>query len=159
MDLVATLPLRDGAGNVLVDFRDADIELAAGIPLPASLVVVTFADRLLMVLDRWRDQWELPGGMLEPGETARQAARRELTEETGISATELDFAGVAEFALQQPARREYAAIYRSVLSAEPHLVVNDEVADFLWWDPRAPLVEAMSPLDAEIGRRSLGRGG
>lgn len=163
MDLVATLPLRDGAGNVLVNFRGVDTglpdtelgdtELAPGIPLPAALVVVTFADRLLMVLDRWRNQWELPGGTLEPGESARQAASRELAEETGISTTDLGLAGVAEFALRRPARREYAAIYRTALGAEPRLVVNDEVADFLWWNPRSPLVEAMSPLDAEIGRR------
>ncbi|MGH3809175.1 MAG: NUDIX domain-containing protein [Pseudonocardiaceae bacterium] len=46
--------------------------------------------------------------MRERGETARQAAARELTEETGIWTTDLDFAAVDEFDLRQPARREYA---------------------------------------------------
>ncbi|MPZ65923.1 MAG: NUDIX domain-containing protein [Pseudonocardiaceae bacterium] len=52
--------------------------------MPTALTVVTFADRVLMGFDRWRRQWELPGGMLEPGETAWQAAVRELEEETGV---------------------------------------------------------------------------
>ncbi|MGH4015954.1 MAG: NUDIX hydrolase [Pseudonocardiaceae bacterium] len=87
-------------------------------------------------------------------ETARQAAARELTEETGIVAAELGFAAVAECELQRPARREYGAIYRYALPAEPLLVVNDEIAAFHWWDPRSPLIENMSPLDAEIARRT-----
>ncbi len=163
MDLMVALPLHDGAGNALVGFRfAAESELAVlddRISMPLSLVVVTFAGRVLTVFDRWRTQWELPGGMLEPGETARQAAVRELAEETGISTTDLNFMAVVEFELQRPARREYGAIYRTALEVKPQLVVNDEVSDFQWWDPCSPLSDDMSPLDAEIGRRVTERGG
>lgn len=156
---MVTLPLHDGVGNALVDFRfAAESDLAVlddRIPMPASLIVVTLAGRVLMVHDRWRKQWELPGGMLEPGETARQAAVRELAEETGISATDLGFAAVVEFAPRRPTRREYAAVYRTDLQVKPQLVVNDEVSDFHWWDLCSPLVVDMSPLDAEIGKRVI----
>lgn len=157
---MVALPLYDGAGNALIDFRfAAEFELAIlenRKPLPTSLIVVTLAGRVLMVFDRWRKQWELPGGMREPSETARQAAVRELTEETGICTTDLDFIAVVEFEPKRPTRREYAAIYRTALQVMPQLVVNDEISDFLWWDPSSPPSDDMSPLDAEIGRRSYG---
>jgi 8-oxo-dGTP pyrophosphatase MutT (NUDIX family) len=154
---MATLPLHDQAGNALVDFRvieESDLPDADGpISLPASLVVVTFGHAVLTIFDRWRREWELPGGMREPGETARQAAIRELSEETGIHTTDLAFAALAECDLRSPSRREYLAVYRTGLRLAPRLVVNAEAADFRWWDPRLPPFDGLNPLDAEIARR------
>jgi 8-oxo-dGTP diphosphatase len=46
---------------------------------------------VLLVQHRWRG-WVPPGGAVEPAETPREAARRELFEETGIKAVLLDVA-------------------------------------------------------------------
>lgn len=146
------LPVRDRAGNALVDVRAAG---SGGLPVPCSLVVVELADTVLLMFDSWRRQWELPGGTRESGETARQAAVRELAEETGIHTGRLAFAAIAEFDLVAPVRRECAAVYRTSLTVAPRLVVNDEALDFRWWDPHAPVTEEMSPLDAEITRRVI----
>jgi 8-oxo-dGTP diphosphatase len=157
---VAVLPLSDRFGNHLVSF-----DPAAGtepespddaVPMPLSLIVVVCVGRVLMVLNAVRREWELPGGMRERDETARQTAVRELAEETGIVAAGLESAAVAGFSLARPARREYAAVYRLVLRAVPQLTADDEVLDFQWWDPRSPLTEDVSPLDAEIARRVTG---
>ena len=157
---MTVLPLSDRFGNLLVSFDSAagtepeSPDDAA--PMPLSLIVVVCAGRVLMVLDAVRLQWELPGGMREGDETARQAAVRELAEETSIIAADLEPAAVAGFCLTRPARREYAAIYQLALRAMPQLAADDEVLDFQWWNPRSPLPEDMSPLDAEIAKRVMG---
>lgn len=154
---MAALPIRDRAGNALVDFRFVTEEeltrLVEQVAVPASLVVVTHADTVLMMFDSWRRQWELPGGMREPAETTRQAAVRELREETGIPVVDLTFVAVAEFDLTKPERRELLAVYQVQLPVMPRLTVNAEALDFQWWLPSEPVSEAMSPLDAEIARR------
>jgi 8-oxo-dGTP diphosphatase len=156
---MAVLPLDDGAGNVLVDFRSAVesdlVVLAEQLPMPLSLVVVRLGGAALMMFNGARGQWELPGGVREAGETASQAAARELAEETGIERTDLELVAVAEFDLRLPSRREYAAVYVSELQAGPNLVVNDEAWAFWWWDPHLTPGADMSPLDAEIARRTM----
>jgi 8-oxo-dGTP pyrophosphatase MutT (NUDIX family) len=157
MALVAPLPIRDRAGNTLTGFRvvtDVELErLDDREAVPASVVVAEHAGGVLMVFDSWRRQWELPGGAREPGETSRQAAVRELREETGIDGVEPIGVAVAEFDLTNPDRHELLAVYRVRLQVAPRLLVNDEALDFLWWPPSGTLGEDMSPLDAEIARR------
>ena len=156
---MTALPIRDRAGNALIGFRvvpEAEVtRLGEQVALPSSLVVTIHAGAVLMGFDSWRKEWELPGGMREPDETARQAAVRELREETGISGMDLTFAAVAEFDLVKPERRELSAVYRLELPFIPPLTVNDEMPAFRWWSPQEPVADTMSPLDAEIARRVL----
>ncbi len=156
---MAELPIRDRAGNVLLavcHVAETDLaRLSTVVPVPASLVVVVHAAAVLMMFDSRRHQWELPGGMREPGETSRQAAARELGEETGIREVPLSFAAVAEFSLADPVRRELLAVYRTELDAAPRLSLSGEGLAFRWWSPHDGVRSDMSPLDAEISARVL----
>ncbi|HIT74756.1 MAG TPA: NUDIX domain-containing protein [Candidatus Avipropionibacterium avicola] len=51
-------------------------------PVSAKGVLIV-DDRVLLGLND-RDEWELPGGQPEPGETLRETVERELLEETGL---------------------------------------------------------------------------
>jgi 8-oxo-dGTP diphosphatase len=157
--MVVVAVVRDADGNVLVDIHfvaESDLGLLERqLPMPASLVVVRFEGSVLMIFDSWRRQWELPGGKREPGETARQAAMRELAEETDIEAVDMDFVAVAECDLRRPNRREYTALYRTDLQMAPQLVINDEALAFLWWNPHSSIAAHMNALDAEMARRTI----
>ena len=53
--------------------------------LPAAFAAVRNADGEILVVRRIDDgNWELPGGRIEVGETAREAVIREVAEESGV---------------------------------------------------------------------------
>ena len=61
-------------------------------------VVPVTADGRVVLIKQWRhgsQDWavEIPGGLVDPGETPVQAAARELAEETGYAAPKLTFLG------------------------------------------------------------------
>ena len=65
-----------------------------------NVVAVTEDDRIVMVeqyrFGIGRNTIETPGGMVDPGETSRQAAVRELEEETGYTGGRLSYLGAVE---------------------------------------------------------------
>ncbi|SFI03077.1 NUDIX domain-containing protein [Nocardioides psychrotolerans] len=77
-------------------------------PLPVRVAagVLVRRDDLLLLQRRGDDgTWGVPGGPLEPGESLEQTARRELLEETGLSAgalTLLDVYSGPEFRVRYP---------------------------------------------------------
>ncbi|MCL2515620.1 MAG: NUDIX hydrolase [Microbacteriaceae bacterium] len=127
-----------------------------GVPCPLALVVLLVDGAVLFGLNRWRREWELPGGMIEAGETPRAAARRELHEETGVALDEgqLEWRGLAAFELLNLERTEYAAIYSATVDARPHLEVSNELIDLRWLDP-ASSESGVSTLDRTIAQSLL----
>jgi 8-oxo-dGTP diphosphatase len=64
-------------------------------PIAAVGVLVRSGDQVLLIRrgkDPFKGYWTLPGGAIELGETAREAARREAQEETGL---EVDLGEIA----------------------------------------------------------------
>ncbi|MFD7136480.1 NUDIX hydrolase [Streptomyces sp. NPDC059894] len=154
--LDSTLPplAVDDRGNALVVFvPGAEGTPPGDAPLPAALVAVWHADRVLMVFDRFRQGWELPGGRIEEGETPRQAATRELLEESGQEPDgPLRFIGYAGFVLAPDRRAEYAALFAGRATSPRDFQPNEEIAAVRWWDLREALPARVQLLDAHLAR-------
>lgn len=98
-----------------------------------NVVALTTADELVLV-EQWRHGTEsvtveVPGGMVDPGETPHQAAQRELREETGYGCSELLWIGTVEPnpAIQSNRCHTFLAL-GCVAVAQPHFDSTEECA-------------------------------
>ena len=120
-------------------------------PTPAVGVVCFRGDEVLLIR-RGRPprqgQWSLPGGRIEPGERALDAALRELVEETGVQAEILGLVDVVDglFVGHHYVLIDYAARWTS---GEP--VAGDDAADAAF----VPFAEALERVDWSETRRIL----
>jgi len=134
--------ITDEKGNVFVDFQrmtEKEFERSdLDAPLTHSLVVVKCQDKFLMMFNKWRKSWELPGGVIEPGESPKDCALRELFEETNQKINHIEFIGLMKFHLQPsfhgPERTEYGALFYAELSELASFAENDEAAEITLWD-------------------------
>jgi 8-oxo-dGTP diphosphatase len=116
-------------------------------PVPAVGVVCLRGDEVLLIR-RGRSprqgEWSLPGGRIEPGERAEEAALRELREETGVEARINGLLAVVD-GLFPEAGRHYVLIDYSAewVSGEPvagddameaRFVPLDQVEALIDWD-------------------------
>lgn len=157
----ATPSIVDHRGNRLVavtEATEAELDAAAtATPCPLALTVLIddATKGVLFGLNTWRHEYELPGGMVEPGESLAGAARRELEEETGIHVDDLELVGYARFALAHPPRDELGAVYRARVSGE-QASASDEMQQFLWRTPLSKTDHAISALDDAIAAWATG---
>lgn len=89
------------AGGVVVDFRDPRLPVA----------VITRINRA------GRLEWCLPKGHLENGETAAEAARREVAEETGISGSVVAPLGSVDYWFSVSGTRVHKVVHHFLLRA------------------------------------------
>jgi 8-oxo-dGTP diphosphatase len=90
--------------------------------------------------------WELPGGKIEPGETAAQAAARELAEETGLVAESLQPFMAYDHAF--PTKRVRLQMFSvPAWHGTPHGREGQRLA---WIDPAAPSVAPILPSNRRV---------
>ena len=95
------------------------------------------------------DDWTLPKGKLDPGETFEQAALREVEEETGLHCS-LEVELASTHYADRKGRAKIVRYWRMEVDEDPGFEPNDEVDELLW----VGVVEAVAlltyPRDAEL---------
>jgi 8-oxo-dGTP pyrophosphatase MutT (NUDIX family) len=102
---------------------------------------------------RGRMRWSLPKGHLEPGETAEQAAVREVAEETGIQGRVVAPLGSIDYSFVSADRRVHKTVHHFLLFAEGGQLsrADAEVAEVAW----VPLDELSDRLNYDDERQLL----
>lgn len=97
--------------------------------------------RLAVVRLRKRDEWVLPKGKLDPGETPRAAAKREVLEETGHNVTVREFLGTLVY--ETGGRAKVVHYWSMEASSEP---VRELMSDIraVDWLPLGAALERLS---------------
>jgi 8-oxo-dGTP pyrophosphatase MutT (NUDIX family) len=104
-------------------------------------------------------EWVIPKGHLEAGETPRQAAEREVAEETGITAVVTEPLGVVDYWFAAEERRVHKTVHHHLL--EPvggSLSTADREVEQVAWVPLADLPARLAYADERrIAQRALER--
>ena len=107
-------------------------------PLTHALIVVKCQEKYLLMFNKWRKSWELPGGVIEQGESPRECAVRELYEETNQLVEHIEFKGLMKFDLQPsfhgPERTEYGALFYAEIDNLSRFQENEEAEEIILWD-------------------------
>ena len=118
-----------------------------------ALIVARCDDRLLLVHNRRRDTWELPGGFIDAGEGPEACARRELLEESGQAAGRLSPA--ASLVIERPDGTLLRGLaYTTRLRHPVAFAPNAEIDAIGFWPPD-DLPHPLSAIDAHLVQRVM----
>ena len=95
-----------------------------------AVVLARASDGVVLVFSRYRRVWELPGGLIDAGESARGAAARELTEEAGCAAVNLAWLGIVEV---DDGATHFGAVFACEVHDVPPAFQNEETVEIGRW--------------------------
>ena len=122
--------------------EDAEVKAAGG--------VVRREDGTIAVVHRPRyDDWSLPKGKLDPGESWEDCALREVWEETGVRAQIREELQPVEY-VDRKGRDKLVRWYRMDVDGADEFAPNDEVDELRWLTPDAALALVSYGHDREL---------
>jgi 8-oxo-dGTP diphosphatase len=93
-------------------------------PAPTVDIIIELIDRPhrpIILIERRNEPhgWVIPGGFVEYGETAEQAARREAQEEVGLEVQLVELLGVYSDPDRDPRQHTLSVVYIATATGEP----------------------------------------
>ena len=127
-----------------IDYYDAaDAPRANSLVPSANVVVVNDAGQILMIHRTDNDNWALPGGAMDLGESLVETAVRETKEETGIDCEVTGLVGIYTdpkhvilYTSDGEARQEFSVVFLArPVGGEP--TTSSETRDVVWVEREA----------------------
>lgn len=107
-------------------------------PRPTTGILLINSKNEFLLCERAKEPakgfYDLPGGFIEPAETAEQSAVREIQEELGISVTELTYFGSYHDQYMYHGFKYYVLSYSFVAQYDEkqNITAADDVANVVW---------------------------
>jgi len=127
----------------------AEQDIGSQPKLSYAVMMANTRKGVLLVLSRHRQVWELPGGLIDAGETPRAAAIRELAEESGCVAQQVRWRGVLEVNDGSP---HFGALLYCEVDAVAEDFSNAETVAIGYWRRDAAPAPLGHPDDAALRR-------
>ncbi len=125
----------------------------SGYPEPtAGALIQDPEDRILLLKShKFKDRYTIPGGHIELGETAEEALRREIREETGLEIRDVEFLLYQDFVFDDSFWKKKHFIFLDFACRTDctEVKINEEAQDYVW----AYLDDALAlPIDRYTAR-------
>lgn len=115
----------------------------------AAIILEDEDDKAVVVKANYKPYWTFPGGVVDPGETPKQAAVREVFEEVGVEVDEdaAEFVSVAN--RQSEVASTYQFIFKTKLPADANRIIKLQASEIDEYD----VVSKQQVLDGQDGRQ------
>ena len=132
-------------------------------PTVGALVFNPAGKLLLMKSHKWHNQYVVPGGHIELGETMEAALRREISEETALSVRDIEFVSLQEFIFDQAFHEEgrhfiFIDFMCQTDAGEDDVVLNDEAQEYVWVSVDEALALPIEPYTRRLLEKAIPRG-
>lgn len=116
-------------------------------PAVGALIFNSDGRLFLMKSHKWRGKYVIPGGHIEPGESAEAALKREVKEETGLSVFNIKFVGMQEFIFDKAfwKKRHFIFLDYACKANSEKVKLNSEAEEFIWAHPKRALKMPIEP--------------
>ena len=119
---------KDSDGNIFISVEKVDeSKLSENQDLTHCLAIVKIGSDHILGFNKWRNRYEIFGGCIEKGESARECIIRECSEELGLNSFEIVYLGAMKLLLMpdyfsSTERIEFGGLYGITL---PNMNTNE----------------------------------